>query len=882
MQSFTKPVVRLFAVGVCLLSIQAGLTPLRAQQAAGTIAGTVLDQAAKTMEGVTVKAKSDPATVAGTATTDAQGHFSITGLAAGSYIVESSAPGFALNTRLGVQVPTTEDLSITLNVDSISQSVTVQETVSLAVDTAPSGNTLNATAARTEISPVFIQNFISPVSDFAEVVNYAPGTFSTNPNGIGLGQGKTYFRGFADGQYTITFDGIPFEDTNTPTHHSWASFPSQWISSVDFDRSPGLVSEFGPTNFGGSINLKSPELQADPDIRGTFSEGSFNTRLYQLDYESGLFGPGKKEAVLFDFNQLTSDGYQTFNKQQRDAGYGKFQHRFSDKTSLSLYGGVVDIWNRTPNTTNPTRAQVAAFGVNYLLDSTPTCTSVTVNCPASANGLPDPFYYGYNKYHVQTDFEYADFNSDLGGGWKFDNKLYTTRYWNKQYYQNDAFSSAGVISPVSLSTATPSGVDKLNGYRHAGDTTILSYESKWGIFRTGTWYDWAYTDRYQYPSNILSELDTPLPNFHEHFITQTWQPFAEFEWHARPKLTIVVGIKDANYKMALNQYQDNLNFSGSSGIVGCLGGTPSTYPAGTPFAGAPACIGGAAFTTHSIDYNNWLPNAVARYQIQSHWSTYAQFSEGSVIPPSAVFDVPGGNVLIPQRPMLAKNYQVGSVLKYNRWTLDADAYYVHFANGFDSYTDPTTNETVFVPTGPSNTRGVEFESNVVLGHGFHLYLNGSKGSAKYAEGPNLPNGGLWVANTPRDVEAISIFWQHDNWDVGAINKRVGEMYNDNKTIKYLIGGVSLPFPADQAIRIDPFDLTNFFVNYTIKNASHFRGTKIQFAVNNLMNSHNVVGVTPNVKATISVLYVESPADQLNLLPGRSFSITVTGGYAPRR
>jgi len=90
---------------------------------------------------------------------------------------------------------------------------------------------------------------------------------------------------------------------------------------------------------------------------------------------------------------MTSDGYQTFNFQQRHAGYGKFQHHFSDRTSLSLYGGVVDIWNNTPNTTNPTRTQVAQFGDNYLLDST----------PLLANGTPDPYYYGYNTYHVQTD-----------------------------------------------------------------------------------------------------------------------------------------------------------------------------------------------------------------------------------------------------------------------------------------------------------------------------------------------------------------------------------------------------------------------------------------------------------------------------------------------
>ena len=286
--------------------------------------------------------------------------------------------------------------------------------------------------------------------------------------------------------------------------------------------------------------------------------------------------------------------------------------------------------------------------------------------------------------------------------------------------------------------------------------------------------------------------------------------------------------------------------------------------------------------THSIDYNNWLPTITARYRLQQHWSVYAQFAEGSVIPPSGVFDVPGANVLVPQRPTLAKNYQIGSVLKYNRWTFDADAYYVHFQNGFDSYTDPISQETVFVPTGPSNTRGVEFESNIVLGHGFNLYLNGSKGSAKYAEGPNLPNGGLWVANTPRDIEGIAVFWQKKSWDVGVINKRVGKMYNDNGTLAYLIDGQKLPFPVDQAISLNPFDLTNVFINYTIKNASRFRGTKIQFGVDNLMNSHNVVGITPANAATSTVAYAPSGADLLNLLPGRSISITVTGGYAPKR
>ena len=845
------------AVAGAFILFCASAPPLRAQDAGATIAGTIFDQSGKPISAASVTVKSDSSAVGKSATADGEGHFSVAGLAAGTYSIETTSPGFALNVRRGVEAgaPGSDSLAITLNVDAISQSVTVQETYLAAVETAPMGNTLDATAAITEISNAVITNFMAPVADFAEVMMQAPNAFSLNPNGIGLGQGKTFFRGFPDGDYTMQFDGIPFEDTNSPTHHSWASFPSQWISSTDFNRSPGQASDFGPTNFGGIIDLKSPELQADPDIRGTFTYASFNTKLYSLDAESGLFGPGKRDSVLFNINAMTSDGYQTFNKQQRDAGYGKFQHRFSPKSSLTLYGGVVDIWNNTPNTTNPTRAQVAAYGDNYLLDSTPTCVAVTLNCP-SANGAPDPYYYGYNTYHVQTDFEYAAYTSDLGNGWKIDSKAYTTRYWNKQFYQNGA--------TVSLTTAKPSGVDKLNGYRHAGDTLVVSKESKHGIFRAGAWYDWAYTDRYQYPSNIITQQDTPFGNFHEHFITQSFQPFAEYEWHAAPRLVITAGIKAADYDMVLNQYQDN------GKIVGCLGGTLTTFPSTAGlFAGAPDCVGGARFVTHSGNYNTWLPTLTARYRVWKQWSIYGQYAEGSIIPLSSVYDVPGGNVLTPPKPQTAKTYQAGSVLKLNRFTLDWDAYYIHFQNGYASYTDITTGEPVYYATPPSNTKGIEGEGNYAIGHGLSFYGNLSFGQAKYKSIPSYADGGRWVANTPDNMEGISLLFQHADYDMGLTYKRVGQMYNDNGTI-------------NQAITIQPFELVNLFFNYTIKNQSYLRGTKIQLAINNLANSHNIVGISGTASGTIAVPYTPSPNDQLNLLPGRSVSLTITGGYAPRR
>jgi len=47
-------------------------------------------------------------------------------------------------------------------------------------------------------------------------------------------------------------------------------------------------------------------------------------------------------------------------------------------------------------------------------------------------------------------------------------------------------------------------------------------------------------------------------------------------------------------------------------------------------------------------------------------------------------------------------------------------------------------------------------------------------------------------------------------------------------------------------------------------------------------SRDLVGVTPAVAATAAAPFVQNPGDLLSLLPGRSVTVTITGGWAPRR
>ncbi len=104
-----------------------------------------------------------------------------------------------------------------------------------------------------------------------------------------------------------------------------------------------------------------------------------------------------------------------------------------------------------------------------------------------------------------------------------------------------------------------------------------------------------------------------------------------------------------------------------------------------------------------------------------------------------------------------------------------------------------------------------------------------------------------------------------NFDLGFFNKRIGQMYNDNGS-------------TNQAVAIDPFTITNLFLNYTVKQASLLRGTKFRIGINNLLDHHNLVGVSP-VSTTTSV---PAPGDFLTLMAGRSITVSAAFGFAPRK
>jgi iron complex outermembrane receptor protein len=824
---------------------------------AASIAGIVTDSSERAVQKADVQLKSHATGSTQHGATDDQGHFSFTGLASGAYDLNVSAPGFRETSKLNVQLSAgqAQNLSIQLEVGSLEQNVEVEAIAgdSIAAQNALSQNSLDTQEARSEIGSQYIREYTPPTTDYSEIIQIAPGTFSYNPNGVGLGQGTIFFRGFPDGDYDITWDGIPFEDTNTPTHHSWAFFPGLWVGSVDFDRSPGTASTIGPSTFGGSINLLSPEIPAEQSVLPSVSYGSFNTLLIDGQYNTGSFGPGKKLALSVDVHRLTSDGYETLNDQTRNAGDIKVVYKLSDRTTITGYSGVLHLSTNTPNN-SPLRAQIQAYGWNYLLQNTD---------PTSA------FYQKYNYYTVPTDFEYVGVRSSLSHGWFFDVKPYTYSYNNAQHYANDSStdttglatgpnSSTGFITQANCSTPVkgklPCAIDKLNSYRKYGETSTISQASKFGVFRTGLWYEWAATNRFQIPSNPLDHVDQVLPNFHEQFWTNSYNPFVEFEWHAAERLTITGGYKYAFYNMALTQFADD------GKIVGNLNGATSISSSGS--------------------FGSNLPSASANYRLTSSWAAYGQFGKGAEIPPSSTFDVSGGGAEVSQlpKPTETTTYQGGTILKLKRFTFDADVFRVKFQSNYIAFAvanpnDPQYDLNEYFLGPDSVTKGFEAETNLSLGNGFNVYANGTAGKASYT-GSGVPSN-LYVADTPSYTQSLAVTYQAHGLDVGVVEKRIGEHYNDNGSFHNQV------YDA-------PYNNVNLFLNYTLRNHSIFNESKVQFSINNLLNDMSVLDVASSNKpaaiggSAYAATTAASPLDQLSLTAGRSYMVTFRMGIFPNR
>ena len=694
-------------------------------------------------------------------------------------------------------------------------------------ENAPAKSSLNTGQPETILNRPYIVDFSAPQADYVTLLAIAPSLTGQDVNGPGLSDGnvKNTLRGIPDGNFGMSYDGVPFGDTNGPTHHSISYFPASTIGSILVDRGPGNAGTLGASTYGGTIKMFSEPMSDAMHGSAALSYGSFNTQVANLNLQSGRLSTGT--AVLVNLQFLDTNGALTDQFTEQKNALVKIEQDLGAGWTATLFSNFSTLQEYLDDNNGATPAQVAVYGKDFALQNTN---------PAL------PTYTGYNTTTKQTDLDYLRIQGNLAPGVHLDEKAYTYAYWNHTFsarnitqtitdiMDDTAEGMSGSKVPVVDGVKEPGdvpGYSKENAYRVYGDVLTGSEDYQFGPvtgqLREGVWWEGQYTHRFRYDFDMtqcyqqgINPFDDPIGascadaslfNSHKAVLTPQgyaefdersgwtqYEPFAELEIHPVENLTLTPGVKYIHW----DHYTDALV-------------EPKLL---TPF-------NGSFITTKTLAFFE------ANYKLTPSWSLYAQYADGIYVPDISAFEQSTPVLQYPAAETTT-NYQTGTVFYADQFTFDADVYYINVNNNYVSQncslTGGPSGETCFVNTGTATYKGIEAEGTYDLGmlfggaaHGLQVFVNGSVMSSM--------SEGLWVAAAPRYTVAGGVLYKTANWKFSLIDKTVGPQFetNDNSP-HYKIGSYS---------NVDAN------IGYT------FGHVELAATVSNVLNGRHVLSITQN-------------------------------------
>jgi len=779
--------------------------------------------------------------------------------------------------------------------------VEVTEGKTSALTQAPVDASLATAEPQSIISAQTINNTIAPTADYATIANIAPSVVNIETEGPGLSESKMLsMRGFQDGQFNVTYDGIPFGDANGETHHTTSYFPAKVLGGEVVERGPGTAADIGENTFGGTIGLLSKDPRPDMATVVSVSDGSWDTYLANIEVNTGIIPNSNGASLVGTYQYMSSDGYRSFSYLQRNTYYLKYVQPLGRDTTLTVVGNYNNIKFNNPGAV--TQAQINTFGRNFGLDANPFD--------------PNNDYYPYNYQQKQADFEYIGLQSKLGADITLNDKAYTY-YYNNDSHENPVDPTAGGAvtkypgtaytgpayvdaSPNTLPNTgdgqskasgilnddDPGGRIKVNAYRAFGNYLALAHGEDSDLEeKIGIWTEYVKADRYAYlldyspayaaanpqdatkfgyidPSNSKGSPFNPGYQWQMHVYNKTFQPYADLIWKPIKNLTIEAGVKDSNFTIDLvapvNQGTEKPDFTNNT-------------------------------------YTNVEPHLSANYLITPDWSAYVQLAKGIAYPivtdeenvPNDPNDIAKtGTSYNPSslKEETTINYQVGTVYKKDRFNADADVYLIDIDNLVSSVTDPNdaTNSLFFESKG-AWLSGVEAEMTYYVGGGLSAYANGSLNRATYKTADGAPSfnvaslGAFGANGVPNSTAAIGLIYNHEGWFASLGDKYVGPyviyssaltnpdlgLYGQTSTGQ--LGGTHVAV----AQATNPgFWMMDIAVGYALKlpPSTHLHSVKLKLQLDNALNRQaevlSSVGSTP-------------AANTFNVLPEVNYFLTLS-------
>jgi len=602
---------------------------------------------------------------------------------------------------------------------------------------APSAPPLEAIQPSSVIDTRFIRDALRMDSSYDDIVKYSPSVSVTSPEGPGLGKNEGIsIRGFQDGQFNVTFDGIPFGNAADLHHTTSAYFSNHVLGQAQIDRGPGGGDTIGNATFGGTIALRSRDPDATPGITPYATLGSW-------DYHAvGVAADGKLGDSTSAFADVSRQSSDTFLKGTDDRRKHVFLKTVTDIGATSKLTFVTSYNEQHQNTVQgQTKQQVIEFGPRFGLG----------NDPATQN------YTGYNNAAYYSSFNYLDFSTSLGA-WDLDNKVYYVSFDHWSNKATDASDTDPADNGVTFYDANGKKVRKVDadvagkqadsGYHAFGDVFRAQRELGPGTLKTGFWVERDIGGQYALAKDLTTGENTgtktgSLYSYQFRTTDDTVQPYVQYDWNINDKFTLSPGLRYSQVNRHLNAA---INKADSLPLY-----SEATYSATLP----------------SLTLHEWITD---------NWTAYIQAAKGFLAPPVDVIEVASSKNLSPET---TTNYQLGTSYASSSYTLGAAVYYIDFSNML-AETEVSTdlgNEDTYINGSGAIYKGVEVEATVALTEALSLYANASYNKATYK------NSSVQIAQTPKLTGAFGVIYGRDRGLYGSVmSKFTGHQYGlDNTT-----------------------------------------------------------------------------------------------------
>ena len=682
------------------------------------------------------------------------------------------------------------------------------------------------------ISRSIIEDSVPATADFSDIILLTPGASGySNGGGPGFSESKTVLRGFQDGQYNMTYDGVPFGDSNNPTHHSTAYFPNGTYERIIVDRGPGAATDLGQASYGGNIHLISREAKDEffGELQGVY--GSYSTKQIRATINSGSLDSLGGLKIIAVGEYKVSDSALTgqhgwyvngFIKAELPIGenakfsilssYNQSLDHQSDNNGVSCTAKLVT----TPGGAGPfpqvdgenclATSQVGLYGKGFGL--------VEVNNPIFAGTLWPGARREWNWRNKTTDMEIARLQWNVNDWLTIDNKAYT------YFYKNFGISAettttpctGGIVTQVTcggMSVKTVGtglggnggptvagdipGYTKQNKYRTSGDILEFTATTGIGIASFGVWYEHSTSYRFRYDYDFTKAFAAGVigdghfdfagaANFFNYKETNSTLGFnkqldgtqipAYIRYDEYSSWDQIQGFGEFAFKL----FDERLTVTPGVKVQNF------TRKINTPIAAQTTRVGIKAETS----YKPTLPYISANFLIKPNMSVYAQYAKGFLIPQlsdslEVIFPTANGGTscVAPGAaagaancnlsPTRTTNYQVGMVYAGENLNIDIDAYYIEASNS--TSTDPSSG--LSQPNGnPALYKGFEGQVSYRFMPGLTGIANGAIMSSK----DNVTK--FWLPQAPNYTATLGLVYTSERFKLSYIHKFTGTQYAD--------------------------------------------------------------------------------------------------------